>query len=56
MKTEHDNIEINIIENQPNHWKVEVFIDETYRGHLYMVDREEAKKLKDMILDGDVKL
>ena len=56
MKTEHDNIEINIIENQPGHWKVEVFIDEIYRGHLYMVDRVEAEKLKDMILIGDVKL
>ena len=56
MKTEHDNIEINIIENQPGHWKVEVFIDEIYRGHLYMMDRVEAEKLKDMILIGDVKL
>ena len=56
MKTEHDNIEINIIENQEDHWKISVEIDGVYRGHLYMTDRSEAEKLKDMILTGEVKL
>ena len=56
MKTEHDNIEINIIENQPGHWKVEVYVEGTYRGHIYMADRKEAEKLNDMILSGHAKL
>ena len=56
MKTEHDNIEINIIENQPGHWKVEVYVEGTYLGHLYMADRKEAEKLKGIILSGSVKL
>lgn len=55
-KAEQDGIQVEIIEDQPKHFKLIVFKDHSRVGHIYMTNYDNAIELATLIFTGEVKL